>query len=96
MCCNYKELDKHMCEKEFADHEVKIIGGFVEGTGVKFYRCRLKQFTIGNIDMKAQDMWITFDKRVKETVLGMDILKQVIIINPYEQKSLFLQRRRGL
>lgn len=89
-CCNYKELDKHMCEKDFAAYEAKIIGGFVEGIGVKFYRCRLRQFTIGNIDMKAQDIWITFDKRVKETVLGMDILKQVIMItNPYEQKVYF-------
>lgn len=63
-----------MCDKDFADHEVKIIGGFVEGSGVKFYRCRLKQFMIGNIDI-IQDIWITFNKRVKETVLGMDILK---------------------
>ncbi len=40
--------------------------------------------------MDGQDIWITFDKRVTDTVLGMDILKQVIMItNPYEQKIYF-------
>lgn len=27
--------------------------------------------------MGKQDIWITFDKRVTDTVLGMDILKQI-------------------
>lgn len=89
-CCNYKELDKNMLEKDFTGCEVKTVGGFIEGVGVKFYRCNLKQFTIGNIDMGVQDIWITFDKRVKETVLGMDILKQIMsVINPYNQKIYF-------
>ena len=40
--------------------------------------------------MEEQDIWITFDKRVTDNVLGMDILKQVIMItNPYEQKIYF-------
>lgn len=40
--------------------------------------------------MDEQDIWITFDKRVTDTILGMDILKQVIMItNSYEQKVYF-------
>lgn len=40
--------------------------------------------------MGRQDIWVTFDKRVTDTVLGMDILKQVIMItNPYNQKVYF-------
>ncbi len=40
--------------------------------------------------MGEQDMWVTFDQRVTDTVLGMDILKQVVMItNPYEQKIYF-------
>ncbi len=62
----------------------------MKGLPVVFYRCSLKQFTIGNINIGEQDIWITFGKRVTDTVLGMDIPKQVIMItNPYEQKVYF-------
>lgn len=48
------------------------------------------QFTIGNINLKKQDIWVTFDKRVRETVLGMDILQQVIFTaNPYNKNIYF-------
>ena len=61
---------------------------------VKFYRHRLKQFTIGNIDMGEQDIWVTFDDRVTDTVLGMDVLQQVIFIaNPYNKKIYFCKDR---
>ena len=89
-CCNYKVFDKNMHEEDFAGCEIKTIGGFIEGSVVKFYRCSLKQFTIGNIDMQEQDIWVTFDKRVKETVLGMDILKQITFTaNPHNQMIYF-------
>lgn len=79
-CCNYKAFDKNMREEDFKGLEIKTIGGFIEGSGVRFYKYCLKQFTIGNIDMGEQIIWITFDKRVKETILGMDILKQITFI----------------
>lgn len=89
-CCNFKELDRSMQEEDFEECETKRIGGFIEGASVKFYRCSLRQFTIGTIDMGKQDIWITFDRRVKETVLGMDILQQVIFTaNPYDRKICF-------
>ena len=48
------------------------------------------QFTIGNIDLGKQNLWITFDQRVTDTVLGMDILQQIIFIaNPYNKKIYF-------
>ncbi len=72
------------------DHEQKFISGFVKGSVVTFYRIHLRQFTIGNIDMGEQDIWITFDDRVTDAVLGMDILKQVMMItNPYDQRIYF-------
>lgn len=76
-CCNYASFDENLCEGELAGNEIKFLGGFIKGKPVKFYKCSLKQFTIGNIDMDRQDIWITFDERVTDTVLGMDILKQV-------------------
>lgn len=89
-CCNYKFFDINMKEKDLRGNEVKLLGGFVKGSPVKFYKCSLKQFTIGNIDMGEQHIWITFDKRVTDTVLGMDILQQVIFTaNPYDKKIYF-------
>lgn len=89
-CCNYKSFDKNLRVEDLKGCQVKIIGGFIEGDGVKFYKYSLQQFTIGNIDLHAQDIWITFDKRVKETILGMDILKQVTFVaNAFTQEIYF-------
>ena len=48
---------------------------------MKFYECRLAQFTIGTVDLKDQSIWITFDPRIADSLLGMDILKQVLFLN---------------
>ena len=89
-CCNYTSLELDIHENDLIDCEIKFLGGFVKGLPVKFYKCTLKQFTIGNIDMGKQDVWITFDMRVTDTVLGMDILQQVIFTaNPYNKKIYF-------
>ena len=89
-CCNYGFVDRNMQEKQLANCDVKLIGGLVKGEFVKFYKYQLKQFTVGNIDMGEQDIWVTFDRRVTDVVLGMDILKQIIVItNPYNQMIYF-------
>jgi len=89
-CCNYKVIDGQMKEKELLDCEERIIGGLVKGQFLKFYRLPLRQFTIGNIDMGQQNIWITFDERITDIILGMDILKQIIMItNPYNQQVYF-------
>ena len=53
--------------------------GIDNGVTVRFYKYHLRQFTIGNINMKEQDIWITFDERITNIILGMDILKQIIM-----------------
>lgn len=58
-------------------NEIKYLGGFVEGDKIKFYRIPVSQFTIGNIDMSGQDIWVTFSDDVTQSVLGMDILQQI-------------------
>lgn len=89
-CCNYSFLDENMQEKEIAGCVVKLIGGLIKGEAVKFFKLRLKQFTIGDIDLGEQDIWITFDERVTDIILGMDILKKIIMItNPYNKKIYF-------
>lgn len=89
-CCHYTSIDWRLHEERLEGKELKLLGGFVKGSPVKFYRFGLSQFTIGNIDMGKQDIWITFDERVTDTVLGMDILQQIIFIaNPYNKKIYF-------
>ena len=89
-CCNCSFVDRAMNENMLSNCDVKLIGGLVRGEFVKFYKYKLKQFTIGNIDMKEQDIWVTFEQRVTDAVLGMDILKQIIIVtNPYNQMVYF-------
>lgn len=89
-CCTYKSIDFNMQEEDFASKEIKYLGGFVKGSPVKFYKYNLIQFTIGSIDLEEQDIWITFDQRVTDTVLGMDILQKVIFIaNPYNKRIYF-------
>lgn len=40
--------------------------------------------------MGEQDIWITFDERVTDIILGMDILKKIIMItNPYDHRIYF-------
>lgn len=93
-CCYYAVVDLDLHEEKIAAKEAKTLGGFVQGVSVIFYRLHLKQFTIGNIDMGEQDIWVTFDERVTDTVLGMDILQQVIFTaNPYDKRIYFYKDR---
>ena len=68
-CCNYCVIDSTLEETQFSDTEIKYIGGFVKGEIVKFYKYPLKQFTVGNIDMEEQNIWLTFDERVTDIIL---------------------------
>lgn len=89
-CCSYKVIDSRLEEEQIKDSEIKLMGGIVKGEYLKFHKLRLNQFTVGNIDMRTQDIWITFDERITDIILGMDILKQIIFItNPYNQTVCF-------
>ena len=89
-CCNYLLVNDKLDETSLKDCETSCIGGLIEGDKVRFYKYALKQFTIGNIDLGEQSIWITFDQRVTDIILGMDILRQIMmIINPYNQQVHF-------
>ena len=89
-CCNYKVVNETLQEKQFENCVFKYFCGIVNGTAIKFYKYQLKQFTVGNIDMGEQIIWITFDKRVTDIILGMDILRDIILItNPYNKRIYF-------
>lgn len=67
-----------------------MLGGFAKELQVKFYKRSFSQFTIENIDFGKQDIWITFDDRVTDVVLGMDILQQdIFTANSYNKTIYF-------
>lgn len=80
-CCSYNDINNDLQEQDFENCDFKYFGGFVEGVFMKFYKYPVNQFTIGNIDIKQQNIWITFDNRVNDAVLGMDILKQITFLS---------------
>ena len=83
-CYKAEQIDESLREDCFSGVEYKYIGGFVDGehgkNAVKFYRYSVKQFTIGTIDMGERSVWVTFDKRVNDNVLGMDIHRSATIL----------------
>ena len=80
-CCSFDYINPELKEDDFQNAKCIYLGGFVADVGMKFYECKLKQFTIGTVDLKDQTVWITFDERIADSLLGMDILKQVLFMN---------------
>lgn len=66
------------------------LDGFVAGASLKFYQYTVRQFTLGSIDLGTQNIWITFDKRIAENVVGMDILQQVYFMHLADKQQLCL------
>ena len=88
-CCSYNTIDDGLVEDDFRGGEYKILGGFVSGKAMLFYKLSLKQFTIGNLDIGKKDIWITFDERISDSVLGLDLIKNVIYLSrPLENRVL--------
>lgn len=100
-CYKAEQISDTLTEEQFIDGECRLIGGFVSGrqnqNAVKFYQYFVPQFTIGTIDMGARSVWITFDERISDNVLGMDILKSVAYMQLEDSNELyFFKDRREL
>lgn len=80
-CYRARLIDSSLTEEQMMGKIHKDIGGFVDGerksNTVRVYQYCVNQFTIGNIDLGKRNIWVTFDQRVKDNVLGMDILRSV-------------------
>ena len=91
-CYRASLIDDELHEEDLGTNQSVEIGGFVSGdepiNKVRFYRYPLRQFTIGSIDLGKRDIWITFDGRVKDNVLGMDILKSVSFMQYADAREL--------
>lgn len=93
-CYRADQVGEELSEDQFCDGESKSIGGFVDGqnvvNAVKFYKYDVKQFAVGTIDLGSTSIWITFDERVSDNVLGMDILNKVAFLQYDNSDELLL------
>ena len=97
-CYKAEQVDVRLREEQFAGSACQEIGGFVDGkhgrNTVKFYKYSVKQFTIGTINMGERAIWITFDKRITDNVLGMDILQSISFMQEADERTLhFFQNK---
>ena len=98
-CYQVALIDDTLQEKDMLDQQILDIGGFVDGderkNTVRFYKYPVKQFTIGSIDVGAREVWITFDRRVKDNVLGLDILQSVCFLQLDNSRELLFFKNRA-
>ena len=92
-CYKASEISEELSEIQFVDKDFKDIGGFINGTknnnSVRFYRFDVKQFTIGTVDLGSQTIWITFDDRINDNVLGTDILRKVAYLQYEDSDAMY-------
>lgn len=67
-------ISDELCEESFVSNECKYLSGIVNGVIFKIYKVHLK---LHKIDIKEQDIWVTFDENVGNDILGMDIISKV-------------------
>ena len=92
-CYKADQIGGGLTEAQFSEKETKVIGGFVNGkqskNAVRFYRYDVDQFTIGTVDLGSQTVWVTFDERINDNVLGMDILRKVTYLQLEDTGTLY-------
>ena len=80
-CYKAETIDSHIVESRLRNNKTKFIGGFVDGSNnknaAKFYKFDVMQYVIGGIDLGRQQIWVTFDNRVSDNVIGMDMLQKL-------------------
>ena len=64
----------------------------ISGSIIRVYRYRVQQFTVGTVDMGEQNIWITFDPRVTDDVLGMDVLRNVFFFQNADKEELYFSQ----
>lgn len=97
-CCHYTGVDCLLEERSFKDMDCLYVGGFVDGAYIKFYKYHIPLFMLGeDISLRERDIWITFDNRLTDYVLGMDILENVsYLFNQLTGEMIFFQSYQEL
>lgn len=91
-CINVESLGEKLNESMFYNGEYKYVHGLVNSDSaiVKFYAYEINQFTIGRVNLGKCKVWITFDKAVKDNIIGMDLLKKVNMLQIANEDRLYI------
>ena len=73
-CFRASYISSYLNEESLTGHEEKLLAGFVGTVASKFYQFHVERLALGNVDLGAQEIWITFDENVTTNVIGYDIL----------------------
>lgn len=80
-CIDVNAISIKYKEADFVNAQFIYISG-INGADdkIKCYKKHIDQFYLGNILIPGVDIWITFDKRITDSVVGVDILSRVNIL----------------
>lgn len=80
-CICASDLSCNLVESDFIANncETKTVGGLInaEENNVTYYKFYIKDFYFGNVHLTGVDVWITFDKRVTDNVIGLDVILRI-------------------
>lgn len=78
-CVTAVSLNSKLTENDFKDSETMVVGGLIDSNNVsvKYYKLHVMDFYLGNIHITGVDIWVTFDDRITDSVVGYDILRRV-------------------
>ena len=88
-CCSAMSIGVKLDEEQMSGYETKLLGGMMSGSTLRVYKYHVQQFTVGTVDMGEQYIWITFDSRATDDVLGMDILRNTFFLQDADNETLF-------
>lgn len=83
-CMPAMAIDPKLSEEDFKDADTITVGGIIkdesgytDNNTLICYRMPVRDFYLGNIHITGVDIWVTFDERITDSVVGMDILSRV-------------------
>lgn len=97
-CFQANILKPSLKETDFDESQCKIIGGFVDSKNnkntVKIYRYKVNRFILQDIAIDNCYIWLTFDTRVTDNVVGMDIIQHISFMQYSDSNELKLFKNR--
>ncbi len=93
-CFTALSINSKLTVEDFKDSEKLTVGGILAGSenGIEYYKMYVKDFYFGNILITGVDVWVTFDDRVTDNVIGMDVLYRLNRLSvAYSNKELFFK-----
>ncbi|MCM1106215.1 MAG: hypothetical protein NC355_04645 [Blautia sp.] len=75
-CCPSLSLSIRVNENDCKQYDKIVLAG-LDNEPIVYYKFPVDLMCINNIDIGKRDIWVTFDKRVTDMVLGFDILKDI-------------------